>query len=159
MCIRTILPTWSGGPSCMTVNVSTSHNTQLEDVHSSTRHRVSAGARLSQSGLMMLSSWQAREMSILTQPWHLWLPSHGPDCSSVAGSIAASAELAGDLSDNVETFTSTLRCFGAKYKHCFYTPGNHCLWVRNGEEKLRNSLGEQLGTALAVCEPAVPQLL
>eukprot|EP00891_Asterochloris_glomerata_P009593 jgi/Astpho2/9593/e_gw1.00146.85.1_t len=55
---------------------------------------------------------------------------------------SASAELAGDLSDNVETFTSTLRCFGAKYKHCFYTPGNHCLWVRNGEEKLRNSLGK-----------------
>ena len=75
------------------------------------------------------------------------LPSHGLDHSSAAKRPAAAS--AGDLSDNVETFTSTLRCFAAKYKHCFYTPGNHCLWVRNGEEKLRNSLGEQLVTALA----------
>ena len=85
------------------------------------------------------------------------LPFHGQCCKH--SFVAASTELAGDLSDNVEIFTSTLRCFAAKYKHCFYTPGNHCLWVRNGEEKLRNSLGEQLDTAFASRVPRVLQQL
>jgi 3',5'-cyclic AMP phosphodiesterase CpdA len=37
---------------------------------------------------------------------------------------------AGDISDRLETLTSTLTLLRAKFMRVFYVPGNHELWVR-----------------------------
>jgi calcineurin-like phosphoesterase family protein len=38
--------------------------------------------------------------------------------------------VAGDISDRLDTLTSTLALLRAKFSHVFYVPGNHELWVR-----------------------------
>ena len=40
---------------------------------------------------------------------------------------------AGDISDRLETLTSTLTLLRAKFMKVFYVPGNHELWVRKGD--------------------------
>src|SRR5215203_4472000 len=38
--------------------------------------------------------------------------------------------VAGDISDRLETIRETLLLLRAKFRHLFFTPGNHELWVR-----------------------------
>jgi 3',5'-cyclic AMP phosphodiesterase CpdA len=37
--------------------------------------------------------------------------------------------LAGDISDQMAVLEETFRYFTAKFKHVFFTPGNHDLWA------------------------------
>ena len=52
--------------------------------------------------------------------------------------------VAGDISDRLEVMRETFRLLRSKFQHVFFTPGNHELWVRNGEfssiEKLHQIL-------------------
>ena len=63
--------------------------------------------------------------------------------------------LAGDISDNQETFRATVQVFRKKYKHVFFVPGNHDLWVRRKERDVLDSLGAQC-TGWGVLHPSWP---
>lgn len=39
--------------------------------------------------------------------------------------------LAGDVSDDMGIMHTTLRDCAAAFDHVFFSPGNHCLWVRS----------------------------
>src|SRR4029079_4139321 len=41
--------------------------------------------------------------------------------------------VAGDISDRLEVIRETLLLLRSKFRHLLFTPGNHELWVRNGE--------------------------
>jgi predicted phosphodiesterase len=47
---------------------------------------------------------------------------------------------AGDVSDNLETFQTTMALFKDKYRDVFFVPGNHDLWCRRKEDHVRNML-------------------
>lgn len=59
--------------------------------------------------------------------------------------------VAGDIADRIETIAETLSVLRARFRHVFYTPGNHELWVRDGGgdslEKMRRivALCDELG--------------
>jgi predicted phosphodiesterase len=55
---------------------------------------------------------------------------------------------AGDISDRLETLTSTLTLLRAKFMKVFYVPGNHELWVRKGD----GTSIEKFFTVLALCK-------
>ena len=52
--------------------------------------------------------------------------------------------VAGDISDRLEVIRETLRLLRGKFRHVFFTPGNHELWVRGADihsvEKLQRVL-------------------
>eukprot|EP00884_Botryococcus_braunii_P009223 jgi/Botrbrau1/18301/Bobra.0179s0030.1 len=50
--------------------------------------------------------------------------------------------LAGDVTDNVEKFRRTLESLKSAFKHVFFVPGNHDLWVREPEKQSYDSLGK-----------------
>ena len=52
--------------------------------------------------------------------------------------------LAGDISDDQSVLRSTFEIVVQKFKHVFFVPGNHDLWVRRKERDLLDSLGEIL---------------
>lgn len=56
--------------------------------------------------------------------------------------------VAGDISDRLEVIRETLQLLRAKFQHVLFTPGNHELWVRNGNI---NSL-EKLQRVLELCD-------
>ena len=50
--------------------------------------------------------------------------------------------LAGDVSDDQAVLRSTFQIMVQKFKHVFFVPGNHDLWVRRKERDVLDSLGE-----------------
>lgn len=52
--------------------------------------------------------------------------------------------LAGDVTDSVEKFRTTLNLLKRAFKHVFFVPGNHDLWVREAEKHVYDSIGEPL---------------
>ncbi len=52
--------------------------------------------------------------------------------------------LAGDISDDQAVLRSTFQLMVRKFKHVFFVPGNHDLWVRRKERDLLDSLGKEL---------------
>ena len=50
--------------------------------------------------------------------------------------------VAGDVSDDLAVLRTTLRLLAARWKHVFFTPGNHDLWTRRAEWERYDSLGE-----------------
>ncbi|KAL3153387.1 hypothetical protein ABBQ38_011726 [Trebouxia sp. C0009 RCD-2024] len=72
--------------------------------------------------------------------WCEDLDTHSEDCLIVAG----------DISDDVQTFAATLRCFTQKFKHVFFVPGNHDLWTRREERGKHTSL-EKLEVLRRLC--------
>ena len=52
--------------------------------------------------------------------------------------------LAGDISDDQAVLRSTFQLMVRKFKHVFFVPGNHDLWVRRKERDLLDSLGNKL---------------
>lgn len=52
--------------------------------------------------------------------------------------------LAGDISDDQAVLRSTFQLTVRKFKHVFFVPGNHDLWVRRKERDLLDSLGNKL---------------
>jgi hypothetical protein len=71
--------------------------------------------------------------------------------------------LGGDVSDDLRVLETTLRLFKRKFRHVFFTPGNHDLWIKgkgkeNSEEQrgdetttIRDSLAK-LEAVLSLCE-------
>ena len=74
--------------------------------------------------------------------------------------------LGGDVSDDLAVLETTLRLFARKFKHVFFTPGNHDLWIKRktgdgggetdpcsvgGETVEKDSL-DKLETVLRLCE-------
>ena len=57
--------------------------------------------------------------------------------------------VAGDIADDLKVITKTLRLLQTKFSKVFYVPGNHELWIRNGE--YRHSI-EKFSQILAVCD-------
>lgn len=49
--------------------------------------------------------------------------------------------VAGDVSDDIETFTRTMEALVGAYAHVFFVPGNHDLWCRKKERDTMDSLG------------------
>lgn len=45
--------------------------------------------------------------------------------------------LAGDVSSNVDRFRYTLQLLVSRYDRVVYVPGNHCLWVSEGEQWMK----------------------
>jgi len=58
--------------------------------------------------------------------------------------------IAGDVSNDVSILRETLEIFVSKFKHVAFCPGNHDLWLHEGDG-CKNSL-EKLGKILALCE-------
>jgi predicted phosphodiesterase len=56
--------------------------------------------------------------------------------------------VAGDISDRLEVIRETLQLLRAKFRHVFFTPGNHELWVRGSDS---TSL-EKLQRVLELCD-------
>jgi hypothetical protein len=56
--------------------------------------------------------------------------------------------VAGDISDRLEIIRETLLLLRSKFKHLLFTPGNHELWVRNGQS---DSI-EKLQQVLQLCD-------
>ena len=56
--------------------------------------------------------------------------------------------VAGDISDRLEVIRETLQLLRAKFRHVFFTPGNHELWVRGSDS---NSL-EKFQRVLDLCD-------
>jgi Calcineurin-like phosphoesterase len=56
--------------------------------------------------------------------------------------------VAGDIADRIETIAETLSVLRARFRHVFYTPGNHELWVRSGGS---DSL-EKMRRVVALCD-------
>ena len=56
--------------------------------------------------------------------------------------------VAGDISDRIEVIRETLLLLRSKFRHLLFTPGNHELWVRNGE---LDSI-EKLNQILRLCD-------
>lgn len=52
--------------------------------------------------------------------------------------------VAGDISDRIEIIRETLLLLRAKFRSVLFTPGNHELWVRNGEFNSIDKLNEIL---------------
>jgi len=50
--------------------------------------------------------------------------------------------IAGDVSDDIATLTKTLQTFSSAFKHTFFIPGNHDIWVRRTERGSYDSLGK-----------------
>lgn len=50
--------------------------------------------------------------------------------------------IAGDVSDDITTLTKTLQAFASAFKHTFFIPGNHDIWVRRTERGSYDSLGK-----------------
>ena len=46
--------------------------------------------------------------------------------------------VAGDISDRLEVIRETLRLLRGKFRHVFFTPGNHELWVRGADIHSKN---------------------
>ena len=60
--------------------------------------------------------------------------------------------LGGDVSDNREVLEKTLAAFRARFKHVFFVPGNHDLWLRKEDAGgARDSL-DKLHELLDLCE-------
>ncbi|XP_024542337.1 uncharacterized protein LOC9648112 isoform X2 [Selaginella moellendorffii] len=59
--------------------------------------------------------------------------------------------VAGDVSDNLETFKDTMRLLKERFHRVFFVPGNHDLWCRGKENKHLDSLGK-LRELNAICE-------
>lgn len=61
--------------------------------------------------------------------------------------------LGGDVSDDLTTLETTLRLFTSKFKHVFFVPGNHDLWIRagRGEQPWEDSVSK-LEAVLSLCE-------
>lgn len=60
--------------------------------------------------------------------------------------------IGGDVSDNREILEKTLAAFRARFKHVFFVPGNHDLWLRKEDAKgTRDSL-DKLHELLDLCE-------
>ena len=51
--------------------------------------------------------------------------------------------VAGDISDRLEVIRETLQLLRARFRHVFFTPGNHELWVRGADIE-----GSEQGTGL-----------
>ena len=49
--------------------------------------------------------------------------------------------LAGDISDDLQVLSDTLAQCKARWRHVFFTPGNHELWIRKAERGQLHSLG------------------
>ncbi|KAL4446687.1 hypothetical protein ABPG77_007931 [Micractinium sp. CCAP 211/92] len=58
--------------------------------------------------------------------------------------------VAGDVSDSPETLQTTLEICVSAFRHVFFVPGNHDLWVRRNERGKYDSLGK-LGAVQALC--------
>lgn len=61
--------------------------------------------------------------------------------------------LAGDVTDDLDIFEATLRCFTEHWQHVFFTPGNHDLWTRKAERGRHNS-SEKLKLLQELCTEA-----
>ncbi|KAG6555954.1 hypothetical protein Mapa_001894 [Marchantia paleacea] len=48
--------------------------------------------------------------------------------------------LAGDVTDNLETFEITMKLLKEKFNNVFFVPGNHDLWCRREEDNVSDSL-------------------
>lgn len=69
--------------------------------------------------------------------------------------------LGGDVSDDLRVLETTLRLFKRKFRHVFFTPGNHDLWIKGKgkdateekteEKTFRDSLAK-LEAVLSLCE-------
>lgn len=57
--------------------------------------------------------------------------------------------IAGDISANLKLLIWSLQQFKAKFRHVFYVPGNHDLWIRS--EELMHSW-DKFGQILALCQ-------
>jgi predicted phosphodiesterase len=55
---------------------------------------------------------------------------------------------AGDISDRLDTLETTLAMLRAKFRHVFYVPGNHELWVR----RERQTSVEKFFSVLSLCQ-------
>ena len=68
--------------------------------------------------------------------------------------------LGGDVSDDLRVLETTLVLFKRKFRHVFFTPGNHDLWIRGKEPKNGDSVGDapfrdslaKLEAVLSLCE-------
>lgn len=58
--------------------------------------------------------------------------------------------VAGDIADSDEIIKRTLSLLRSKFNAVFYTPGNHELWVRNGNDEF-NSI-DKLNAILSLCD-------
>ena len=55
--------------------------------------------------------------------------------------------LGGDVSDDLRVLETTLRLFKRKFRHVFFTPGNHDLWIKGkGKEKSEEQRGDETTT-------------
>ena len=52
--------------------------------------------------------------------------------------------LAGDVSDDLQILSDTLSQCKARWRHVFFTPGNHELWIRKAERGQHDSLGKTI---------------
>jgi 3',5'-cyclic AMP phosphodiesterase CpdA len=51
--------------------------------------------------------------------------------------------LGGDVSDDLRVLETTLRLFKRKFRHVFFTPGNHDLWIKGkGKENSEEQRGD-----------------
>lgn len=58
--------------------------------------------------------------------------------------------VAGDVSDDIDTFTRTFELLAATYAHVFFVVGNHELWVRRADRGKYDSLGK-LQVLMQIC--------
>lgn len=49
---------------------------------------------------------------------------------------------AGDVSDDLEVLRKALSSLASKWRHVFFVPGNHELWIRKGSGNVTDSLSK-----------------
>jgi len=59
--------------------------------------------------------------------------------------------VAGDVSHDIKKLEETLLLFRRKFDAVFYVPGNHELWVRNGDPSIRNSI-DKFEEIISLCK-------
>lgn len=59
--------------------------------------------------------------------------------------------LAGDVSHDIKKVEETLLLFRSKFGAVFYVPGNHELWVRNGDPTIKNSI-DKFEQIISMCK-------
>lgn len=79
--------------------------------------------------------------------WLRKLAGEGNGASSFTNDVLM---LAGDVSDSIDTLTTTLELCVATFAHVFFVPGNHDLWVRKQERDKYDSIGK-LHAVQALC--------
>ena len=61
--------------------------------------------------------------------------------------------LCGDVSDELGTLEAALRLLAARFRHLFYIPGNHELWVREADRSVGPTVHAALFVMCALCCP------